>query len=301
MTQEVKQISLDVEYKKHKNISPEDIKQLREWVKTQPHLPEEHLSDLDLILTYYCCDTSDLFTKQVLDLHFTLRTLYSKFFKDRVVDNVTTETLQNTMLLPLSESDKNGVRYLYLALRRSEPKFFNLVDAGRVLMMIFDLWQYEEGTWPGLSIIVDLELVVLGHLSRLEFWALRQIIHFLQDCMLVKINNIYFINAPNFTDKLLMLLKPLMSKELYSKIQVYDSKADLSRTDIPVHGLPKENGGKNLCRQELNEKLLTWLQSSPDYFVQENFKRVNESLRPTRSAVVEEAIGVGSFKKLDID
>lgn len=32
------------EYEKNPDISPEDIRKLREWLKTQPHLPEKYIT-----------------------------------------------------------------------------------------------------------------------------------------------------------------------------------------------------------------------------------------------------------------
>ena len=42
----VKPITIEEEYKKNPDISPDEIKKLREWLKTQPHLPEKHLTGM---------------------------------------------------------------------------------------------------------------------------------------------------------------------------------------------------------------------------------------------------------------
>lgn len=40
----VKPMSIQKEYEKHPDITPEDIKNLREWLKNQPHLPGDLIS-----------------------------------------------------------------------------------------------------------------------------------------------------------------------------------------------------------------------------------------------------------------
>lgn len=42
-----------------------------------------------------------------------------------------------------------GYRIIYLRLLDFDSKNFNFNDVVRTFMMVFDLWQYEEGTWPG--------------------------------------------------------------------------------------------------------------------------------------------------------
>ncbi|KAI8442531.1 hypothetical protein MSG28_006005 [Choristoneura fumiferana] len=60
----VKQFPVEKEYEKNPDISPEDILKLREWLKTQPHLPGDYLDELDLIISYHCCERSAEVSKQ---------------------------------------------------------------------------------------------------------------------------------------------------------------------------------------------------------------------------------------------
>lgn len=41
---EVIQCSVAEEYAKNKNVNPEIIQELRNWITTQPHLPHKHIS-----------------------------------------------------------------------------------------------------------------------------------------------------------------------------------------------------------------------------------------------------------------
>lgn len=46
--------------------------------------------------------------------------------------------------------------------------------------MIIDLWQFEEGTWPGFVLIFDLDGLKLGHLARLDVQTIQQFLYYLQ-------------------------------------------------------------------------------------------------------------------------
>lgn len=46
--------------------------------------------------------------------------------------------------------------------------------------MILDLWQYEEGTAPGVALIVNMDNVTLGHVSGIDLTVAQQFFYFLQ-------------------------------------------------------------------------------------------------------------------------
>ncbi|XP_063628691.1 clavesin-1-like [Cydia splendana] len=302
MSKAVKQFPVEKEYLKNPDISPEDVQKLREWLKTQPHLPEKYLDDLDLLVTYHCCENSAEVAKQVLDLHFTLRTLFTPYFKDRCFDKKAEYTLETVVFAPLSMPLVRGYRGFYARLIDPDPRHFNFVDVVRTFMMVFDLWQYEEGTWPGFELIVDLDTAVAGHLARVEIMAIRQVLYFLQECMLVKLKAVHFLNAPGWMDKLMMMLKPFLKKDLLELICIHQRGSDSVYKYIPKAALPKGSGGGYKDFETIKEETFELLQSNRDFFRDENRRRVNEALRKGKKTTVEDLFGIqGSFKKLDID
>ncbi|XP_046964072.1 clavesin-1-like [Vanessa cardui] len=294
---------VEKEYEKNPDISREDIKKLREWLKTQPHLPGEYISDLDLILTFFCCERSAEVSKQVLDLHYTLRTLFTSLFKDREVNKTVIKTAEMTLLAPLPMPTVNGYRAVYCRLLDGDPKRFVIADIVRVFMMIFDLWQYEEGSWPGFVLMIDMDLTTMGHISRLDIMTVRQILYFLQECMLVKLKEVHFLNAPSFMDKVMMLLRPFMKKALLDMIKIHEVGSDTLYQYVPKKALPKESGGEYKDMLTLRDEAIRRLTANKDFIKDDNRRRVNESVRPGgKVKTVEDLFGIqGSFKKLDID
>ncbi|XP_047033353.1 clavesin-1-like [Helicoverpa zea] len=299
----VKPITIEKEYEKNPDISPEDIKKLRDWLKTQPHLPGEHLTDVDLLIAYHCCEKSSEVTKQVLDLHFTLRTLFTPFFKDRVFDKKAEFALNTVLCAPLVTPTAEGYRVVYLRLLDPEPRNFSLPETVRAFMMVFDLWQHEEGTWPGFVMLIDMDMATLSHVARLDLMVVKKVIYFLQECMFVKLKGVHFMSAPYFMDKVLMLIKPYLKKELMDIIHTHQVGSDSLYKMIPKKALPKEEGGEYKDHATLRDELLKRLQANPTFIREENKRRVNESLRKGgKPSQIEKEFGIqGSFKKLDID
>ncbi|XP_063896395.1 clavesin-2 [Helicoverpa armigera] len=296
-------ISLEDEYKKNTGTTPSDIKKLRDWLSTQPHLPAEYITDLDLILTFHSCDHSAEVSKQVLDLHYTLRTLFTNFFKDRAMDAKVEQNLQNVLLEPLPTRSRTGAAVFYCRLLDYEPKNFEFAKSLKSVLMILDLWQFEEGTWPGFVLIFDLEGLRLGHLARLDVQTLQQFLYYLQEAMLVKIEGLHFLNAPSFMDRLMMMIRPFLKKEMMDVLVIHQIGAKTLDKFVPMEGLPKEAGGNYKTYDECKNAMLARLRANKEFFVKENKKRVIEAKRPGKPKTISDIFGSveGSFKKLDID
>ncbi|XP_072934701.1 alpha-tocopherol transfer protein-like [Epargyreus clarus] len=300
---ELTQFPLEEEYQKKTGITPKDIAALRSWMDTQPHLPSKYITDLDLILAYHSCNCSTGVTKQVLDTHYTARTLFTNYFKDRHFDNRMKKVSETTLISPLPMRTKEGYAILYTHFLDYDAKNFHYGDSLKTFIMIMDLWQYIEGTWPGFMIVIDLEGVTLGHVARLDLQNVQHIMYYLQEAMFVKLKGLHFKNAPSFMDKILMIIKPFMKKELMDMLGVHIPGSKTLEEVIPLDALPKESGGKYKSRQECKEVVLEMIHAGEAYIKSENQKRVTESLRSGKPKTISDIFGgvEGSFKKLDID
>lgn len=57
----------------------------------------------------------------------------------------------------------------------------------RVVLMLMDLRQFEDGTWPGFIILIDLSGVTLGHIAKLDLLTVQQLLYYLQVSILCEI------------------------------------------------------------------------------------------------------------------
>ncbi|GBP33196.1 Alpha-tocopherol transfer protein-like [Eumeta japonica] len=298
----VLEFPVEKEYSKNLKIIPDDIKLLRQWVNAQPHLPFNYITDLDLILAYHSCDYEVEVAKQTIDLNFTLRTIFC-FYQNREVNNNIEIVFQKWLLLPLSTPTVKGHRALYCQLLDEDPKDFVYVDTVRAFMMVMDLWQYEEGTVPGVVVILNMDKISLGHLSRVDLLVAQQFFYFLQEAMFVRLKEFHFMNAPNFMDKVLTLFKPFMQKELLEVVHVHQRGANTLDAFMPRPAFPKDAGGENKDSSILRDEIWSKIKANKQLIVDENKKRVNESLRPGNPKTISSIFsGIEhTFKKLDID
>ncbi|XP_023941075.1 clavesin-1 [Bicyclus anynana] len=295
--------SIEEEYTKT-GIKPSDVTALREWLKTQPHLPEKYITDLDLLLAYHCCYKSSAVTKQVLDLNFTLRTLFANLFHNRVVDDSILKSLDVVCALPLETlSVGKNYKVIYHALVDNDLKNFIFTDIIRTVLMLVDVAQYVEGTAPGYIIFVDLNRVTLGHITKLDLQTVQQILYFLQEAILIRLKGVHFLNAPSFVDRLMMIIRPFIKKELMNMVCIHSAGSNTIEKIIPIEALPKECGGKYKSYETAKKEAIELLLANKEYFENENKKRVVESLRPGKPKTITDIFGgiEGSFKKLDID
>ncbi|KAG6448416.1 hypothetical protein O3G_MSEX005492 [Manduca sexta] len=304
MTADVVQpLPLEEEYKKKTRITPEDIKKFRQWLETQPHLPSDYITDMDLILTYHCCNRSSEVSKQVLDLNFTLRTLFTNLFKDRHPDDKMMKAFSYYLLLPLETRAHDDSSVIYCRLLDYDAKNFVFHEAIRAVLMTVDIWQYEEGTWPGFVILIDLDKVTLSHITRLDVQTVQQFLYYLQEAMLVKLKGLHFLNAPSFMDRLMMILRPFMKKELLGMLSIHQVGSKTLDKFVPMEALPKEAGGQYKDFHTAQADILAKIKGSPAFFAEENKKRVKEAVRPGKPKTITDIFGgvEGSFKKLEID
>lgn len=71
-------VTLEEIYQKEPQLKKEDIQQLREWAKKQPHLPEA--TEEQLIWFLHSCYFSIELAKKTMDCFFTIRTASSDIF-----------------------------------------------------------------------------------------------------------------------------------------------------------------------------------------------------------------------------
>ncbi|CAH0714068.1 unnamed protein product, partial [Brenthis ino] len=294
--------SVQEEYQKT-GISPSDIATLQQWLKTQPHMPEPYITELDLILTYHSCCQSMEVSKQVLDLHYTLRTLFNNLFLNRIVDENIIKILNVFLNVPLAVPSTDNCKVVYLRLIDTDTKNFVYMDLARVVIMQIDLLQLEEGTWPGLILLFDLDGVTLGHLAKLDLSTVQQMIYYLQEAMLVKLKGLHFMNATAIMNRLLLIIKPFMKKELIQMLFIHPLGATTLEKFVPLKALPKDAGGEYKTYEEVKNEWIDKMKANSDFFFNENKKRVAESLRPGKPKTIANIFGgvEGSFKKLDID
>ncbi|XP_050672172.1 clavesin-2-like isoform X1 [Leptidea sinapis] len=300
---EAKEFPIEEEYKKNHGVTPEDVMVLRKWLQTQPHLPEQHITDLDLVLAYHSCNRSTEVTKQTLDLNFTFRTKMTEYFQSRTLDSNMTKMMNAVVMTPLGGRSRDGNAVFYSELVNTDLSAFSCTDGLKAMLMIIDLWQYEEGTWPALELVINFANYTFGHITKIDLRSLQLMAFYLQEAIPLKVKHIHLINASSIIDRLLAMVKPFLNSELLNSIHIYSDGIAALHSYIPAQIFPKDVGGEYKTVSECKDYILMKLRDNAAFFATESKKRVSEELRQNeqRWGRANEHLVYGSFKKLDID
>ncbi|KAJ2950543.1 hypothetical protein O0L34_g8790 [Tuta absoluta] len=298
----VNEVLVQREYEKNPEIKSSDIQSIREWLTEQPHLPKDYITDLDLILAFHCSGGCSKTAKKIIDLNFTLRTLFT-FYQNRKIDDSLRNALDTWLITPLKSTTKQGYRMIYCQLLDSNPQKFVYGDVVRAFVMIMDLWLSEEGTAPGTVVIVNMDKVSMSHLSRIDLTIAQQFFYFLQEAMFVRLKEFHFINAPSFVENLMSMVRPFMQKKLLDALRVHQVGSDTLGESIPIFEFPKEAGGENSNGVALRDEIWNKLKANTKFFENESRKRVDETKRPGGpKTMVSFFSGIeNTFKHLEID
>lgn len=294
-------ISYEEELKKNSELKDEDIQILKEWYKKQPHLPQITDAELALFLhsNYYKIET----TKTTIDSYFTIKTHVPEFFSNRdpLGSKELRKSFQTVTIQVLENKTPEGYAILYGRLIDPDPSNYVYNDTMKYLSMTLDLWLHREGTTNGHIILFDMKNVVFGHAARLNPVGLKKYLIYLQEALPVRLKGFHFMNITSVMDVILNMMKPFMKKELLDMLHTHTTLDTLSKF-IPIDILPNETGGKAGPLMEFHKKTIKMLEENRDWFLQEETKVVNESLRMGKGKTATDLFGVeGTFKKLDID
>ncbi|XP_073964568.1 uncharacterized protein isoform X2 [Choristoneura fumiferana] len=283
------EMSVLKELEKHPEIAFEDITKLREWIRSQPHLPHEYITDLDIILAYHSCERNMNNTKKVIDCNFTLRTLFS-FYQDRKVNTAVENALRTWLITPLKTKSIKEDRAIYCQLLDADTSKFVYSDVVRAFVMIVDLWQLEEGTAPGVVVIVNMDRVSPGHLYKIDLEA-----------MFVRLKEFHFINAPSFIDRLLFMVKPFMKEDLLHKLKVHTVGSNTLDEYIDTTEFFKEVA--EISSEGERDIMWNRLKENTKYFEEESKKRVDETKRLDKSVSMGNIFSgmEETFRSLEID
>ncbi|KAH0820806.1 hypothetical protein MTP99_004800 [Tenebrio molitor] len=224
-------------------VPQETFDQLKKWCSTQKLPP---LSDEQLVLFLLSCFNELKATQKTIHAHFTCKSGAPELFFNR---DTNAEDVQRAMkvcqvsILP-RRTDKNDAIALWRLQDTSYYKF-NLEYTIKLIFMVAELPLYQDPP-DGLVVLIDLKGLSLLHVTKLRLGPLRKFFQYVQEGYSCKIKQIHVLNTVYFIDKILIIMKPLMSKELYNMITFHSAKGNMSdffEKHIPIDLIPLDYGG----------------------------------------------------------
>ncbi|XKL64339.1 hypothetical protein PGB90_004425 [Kerria lacca] len=266
--------SADQEYAKTTTLlKKSDIDELTDWVKQQPHLPAD-ITEEQLILFHHSCYYKMEDTKNCIKVYFSLRIGSSEYFVKRDVNTPSLQQALNTLeygIFPVR--NPNGYQIIFHRLRICDASKYVFVDGVKLLAMAIDACNFVEGTLPGYVFLFDMKGVKLAHLTRLNLSQLKKFFSYVQEGLPVRLKAIHVLNTRPIIDKIMLLVRPFMKKELLNMIHFHaaDNLEEVYQF-LPPYCLPSDFGGELQNCEQLHADFIKWMDKLKKHFEEDEKK-----------------------------
>ncbi|XP_053617229.1 alpha-tocopherol transfer protein-like [Plodia interpunctella] len=280
-----------------------DLAQIKEWLRKQPHLPDEW-EDRPLLTFLRGSSFSLEKCKRKLDMYFTMRAACPEFFTDRDCASSSLSEVLDAKVQgpPLSGLTPNGRRVTICRGIHPNLDSQQITDSLKLALMIGDIRLNEEIEGVAGDIYV-LDAAVLGPslLTKLSPATVKKFMICVQEAYPVKLKEVHIVNTSPIVERFINFVKPFLKEKIRNRIFIHKELKDLYKY-IPQDMLPVEYGGSSSSMDELHEQWKAKLLEYRDWFISQEPLKANETLRPGKPTNYDELFGIdGSFRQLAID
>ncbi|CAG9861669.1 unnamed protein product [Phyllotreta striolata] len=287
-------------FDKTKDAISKDIESIKTWLKSQPHLPHT-LSDKQIRSFLLLGKGSAEKIKPKIDMYYTMRSLYPDIFdRSHPFDQRMLEAKKYMYIIPLPKRTSDHSRILVLKLK-DEPDSSGM-DPSAIFARLLNTTEVrlQEDFCSGHTVLFDMEHCKLQHVAKVTPTFIRSSYNIGEKALTTRVQGIHVINAPAFTERLLVLVKSIVKPKMANRIFLHrDMESIINSIDKNI--LPKDYGGNEKSLDELEAEFDKKFEEYRSFFDRRVNERVNEQLRPA-GMVNDDFLGYhGSFKKLAVD
>ncbi|CAG9769964.1 unnamed protein product [Ceutorhynchus assimilis] len=232
-----------------------NIDGIREWLDLMPTIPP--LCDEQIAIFLIACKNDTEATKNCIVSFFKYKAAAPELFANRDIDNEEqTHTFNVSKCGILPNRTKENYAVICACLKDTSYSSFNLDGQVKMIYTLLDVVLYDNPP-AGLVIIIDIKGVGLMHITRLKLGTVKKFFQFLQEALPTQLKQIHIMNTSYVFDKIIMVLKPFMNKELFNMIVTHPPNANLDEfyeKYIPKDILPADLGGDLPNLDQLTEE-----------------------------------------------
>jgi hypothetical protein len=274
-----------------------DVEIIKEWLKTQPHLPET-IDDPKIKNFLNLKKFSIEKTKQKIDMYYSIRSVIPDLFEDSNPRLPHMNHMMATTFVSTHPKAIEGIHRVYF-LKPKQPNTFN----PRAVMMqcfnIFEVRLYEDCMTDDIFIF-DMDNLTFNDLNKMTPSLLAKAMAVYKKVYSLRIKGVYYVNSPAYVSILMTIMKSILTPKIFDRIQVYQD-AEILKKIFTNDALPKDYGGGGPSFEDLNEMTRLKLTEYQERFDHLDTMRVDEGLRPEKLDNDEILGFYGNFKKLDVD
>ncbi|XP_038212138.1 uncharacterized protein LOC119832543 [Zerene cesonia] len=276
----------------------EEIQEIREWMKSQPHLP--YISDEFIILFLHSNYYKVKETQDTIECYFTLRYNTPDLFTNRdplMPKNQVILDIAHMAALP--KLTPEGYHILLYRLAETDYSKLCFADAVRVFCMFNDIKLSDDKLSEGYIVIFDMKGCSLGHLTRVTLPALRAFMQYIQGAHPARLKKIHVVHTVSFINQVMCLVKPLIHSNLYNLLN-FSSEGPASVVDLEY--LPEDYGGPLRPVKDLHEEQRRSMETDyREWLIESEIFKTDEKKRIKKPSRGLFASLTSSFKGLDID
>ncbi|CAG9858088.1 unnamed protein product [Phyllotreta striolata] len=274
---------------------------IKEWLKTQHHLPEMPGDNMiEFFLTN--CKYSVEKTKGNLDMYYTMRNLMPSMYRNMhpCKPQEIQPALNTGMIAVLPKLTQDLYRITVLKYKKFDDVSYDMTKfMAHCLNNLFEIRIHEDLTM-GEIFIISHEHADLNVLSKLTPVLLKNIAQILEKVHCNRMKALHLLNPPAYVDTIISIFKRFLPKNLQERIFFHKTLEDLHK-HVPRELLPGDYGGKEKPLQELSDLWMRKLEQYKDRFDKLEKMKIDESLRPEKLEN-DDILGYhGNFKKLNVD
>lgn len=285
-------------YQKTEGDIQSGLKIMREWLKQQPHLPDD-ISDNKLLAFVALNKFSLEKAKQKLDAYFTARTILPQYFNiSPTPGSKMRESLKGAVVVPLPH--QNQYRRIFASkMMNKNSDLFDPVSHLGFAFQIMDVL-LEEDMGLGSIVIADSENFTLGHAAKTDFMFLKHVKVMLEGVYSGRVFAIHLLHVGPVAESVLYLAKTILKQKIMDRMVIHKNLESLQEI-FGKDNLPKDWGGNLKSLEEMGEDWGEKLLEYKDHLDKLNSFKVDEKLRPKEivSDLFEDL--QGSFRKLEVD
>ncbi|XP_056634285.1 alpha-tocopherol transfer protein-like isoform X1 [Diorhabda sublineata] len=277
-----------------------DIEIIRNWLKTQHHLPEMPSDNMiEFFLTN--CKFSIEKTKQNIDMYYTIRPLLPEIYQNTNPCLSENQAVFNwSFVLPLPKLTSSLHRVTLIKFRSVDAELISFTKWVSMFMNgIYEI-KMQEDLSMGEILICDLGTLTLAYLPKINPMVIKKAALILEKVWSNRVKGIHLVNVPAIADVLISILKSAVSKKIKERIYIHGKLEDLFDY-VSKDILPCDYGGMEKSMDELNELWKNKLTEYKDRFLMLEKMKIDEDVRPAPLKNSDLLGYYGNFKKIDID
>ncbi|XP_013105391.1 clavesin-1 [Stomoxys calcitrans] len=284
---------------------PQDLENLKLWIKQQPHL-RARTDDQFLIQFLRGCKYSLEKAKSKLEYALAVRTKFHEYFQFTDVDDVQFRRYHNTgAMMPLPTPLNGFGPRLIMARFTFSGKEFCSKDSVRYMSAMMEVLAISDpiAAINGFVFIMDFSQCTRDHMKDINATMMKLLISVKEKALPMRLKGFYVINLAPYQEQLVKLALTFMPTKLRRRIFICGKDVTTLGEHLPQKYLPQEYGGENGCIDELCLEFNQVWDQYREYFKENSKYGVDEHLRLGGSIFSDfgEFGAGGSFRKIEVD